>query len=407
MVIANAIIYDIHGQRHADVKIENGIVTQIGENLVDEVSIDGSGCYLIPGLVDTNVRLKDTQLSGKNLTSLAREALSGGVSRVVLSGDMQPSVDNEITLEFVQKHYKCHSGAKIECAISALNESEQLSNIALLLKKGGRALYTNLNDDYNLIMRMAQYLQMAKKTLFYQAQDKSLFESGVISDGKVATALGLPGISPMSEVVHIAAMIEIARHYGITIVFKSVSEPRSVELIAQARAQGIAVECEVTLHHLLRSDEACRGFDADAKINPPLTSETKRLLLIDALQKGEIHSLSALHQPNSDIHKDITFFDANYGTTSIGEYLPLCYTYLVKTGIIDMATLVRLACCTPASHIGISAGEIAVGMEADMVVFNPNETMKVSHHHSLYKNEVLSGRVMMAIQGDEVTRFLK
>ena len=405
MVIANAIIYDIHGQRRADVKIQNGIITEIGEGLVDDELIDGSGCYLIPALVDTNVRLKDTQLSGKNLTSLAREALSGGVSHIVLSGDMKPCVDNEITLEFVQKHYKCESGAKIECAISALNESGQLSNIAVLLKKGGRALYTNLNDDYNLITRMAQYLQMAKKPLFYQAQDKSLFESGVMSDGKVATALGLPGISPMSEVVHIAAMIEIARYTNIKIVFKSVTEPRCVELIKQARANGVEVECEVALHHLLRSDEACRGFDADAKINPPLMSEIKRLQLIDALQKGEIHSLSALHQPNSDIHKDITFFDANYGTTSIGEYLPLCYTHLVKTEIIDMATLVRLACATPASQIGLRTGEIQIGEEADMILFNPNEMMKVSHHHSLYKNEVLSGRVMIAIQGDEVTQF--
>lgn len=405
MVIANAVIYDVHGERHTDLKIENGIVTEIGKNLVDDEYIDASGWYLIPGLVDTNVRLKDMQLSGKNLTSLAHEALRGGVSRVVLSGEMKPRVDNEITLEFVQKHYTSCGGAKIECAISALNENELLSNIALLLKKGGLALYTHLNNDYNLIMRMAQYLQMAGKPLFYQAQDKSLFESGVMNDGSVATALGLPGISPISEVVHIAAMIEVSRHYAIKIVFKSVTEPRSVELITQARADGVAVECEVSLHHLLRSDEACRGFDADAKINPPLMSETKRLLLIDALQKGEIHSLTALHQPNSDIHKDITFFDANYGTTSIGEYLPLCYTHLVKNSIIDMNTLVRLACSVPASHLGMEAGEIRIGMEADMVLFNPHETLAVPHHHSLYKNELLSGRVMMAIQGDEVTSF--
>ncbi|MDP3464268.1 MAG: dihydroorotase [Sulfuricurvum sp.] len=405
MVIANAFICDAHSQRVGDVKIHNGVIVEIGESLTDDEIIDGSGWYLLPGLIDTNVRLKDLQLSGKNLTSLAREALVGGVSRVVLSGEMTPRVDNEITLEFVQKHYRNYDGAKIECAISAVNEDDRLSNIALLLTKGGRALYTHLNDDYNLIMRMAQYLQMAEKPLFYQAQDKSLFESGVMSDGKVATSLGLPGISPMSEVVHIAAMIEIARHYKIKIVFKSVTEPRSIELIAQARTEGIEVECEVSLHHLLRSDEACCGFDADAKINPPLVSETKRLLLIEALQKGEIHSLSALHQPNSDVHKDITFFDANYGTTSIGEYLPLCYTYLVKKEIIDMATLVHLACTAPASQIGTKAGEICIGMEADVILFNPNELLKVTHHHSLYKNEVLSGRVMMAIQGDEVTRF--
>lgn len=405
MLICNAIICDIHGNRQEDVKIENGVITQIGSNLTDDECVDATGCFLMPGLVDTNVRLKDLQLNGKNLETLSCEALSGGVSTVVLSGEMIGRVDNEITLEFVQKHQLHHGGAKIECAISALNEEANLSNIALLLKKGGRALYTKTISDYNLIMRMAQYLKMSTKPLFYLAQDKSLNESGVMSDGEVATSLGLPGIPAISEVVNIAAMIEIAREYEITIVFKSVTEPRSVKLIAQARSEGVKVECEVAVHHLLHSDESCRGFDTDAKINPPLVNESKRKLLLTALQNGEIHTLTALHQPNSDVYKDITFYDASYGTTSIGEYLPLCYTYLVKSGIIDMSTLSRLTSYAPAVQIGINIPKIAVGEKANFIVFNPNESFNVGHHHSLYKQESLFGRVIMAVQGDEVTRF--
>ncbi|MDP2077775.1 MAG: dihydroorotase [Sulfuricurvum sp.] len=405
MLICNAIICDIHGNRQEDVRIENGVITQIGSNLMDDESIDASGCYLMSGLVDTNVRLKDLQLNGKNLETLSREALSGGVSTVVLSGEMVGRVDNEITLEFVKKHQIHDGGAKIECAISALSEEGNLTNIALLLKKGGKALYTKTISDYNLIMRMAQYLKMSNKPLYYLAQDKSLSESGVMSDGKIATSLGLPGIPSISEVAHIAAMIEIAREYEITIVFKSVIEPRSVELIAQARREGVKVECEVALHHLVHSDAACRGFDTDAKINPPLVSDSKRKKLIEALQRGDIASLTALHQPNSDVYKDITFNDASYGTTSIGEYLPLCYTHLVKPGIIDMPTLSRLTSYVPAVHANIDVPKIEVGQRADMILFNPNESLIVGHHHSLYKNETLSGRVTMAIQGDEITRF--
>lgn len=405
MLISNVIICDAHTQRTADVKIENGVITEIGNNLTDAECVDGTDCYMLPGLVDTNVRLKDLQLSGKNLETLSREALSGGVTTVVLSGEMIGRVDNEITLEFVQKHQFHANGAKIECAISALGEEGKLSNISLLLKKGGKALYTQTISDYNLIMRMAQYLKMARKPLFYFASDKSLSESGVISDGAVATSLGLPGISPMSEVVHVASMIEVAREFEIKIVFKSIKEPRSVELIAQARMDGVDVECEVALHHLLRSDEACTGFDTDAKINPPLVNESKRQMLIAALKQGNIHALSALHQPNSDVYKDITFNDASYGTTSIGEYLPLCYTYLVKSGIIEMSTLVGLISQAPAKQAGLDIEKIAVGEKANLIVFNPNDSLSVSHHHSLYKKEILSGRVTMAIQGNEVTRF--
>ncbi|MDO9057363.1 MAG: amidohydrolase family protein [Sulfuricurvum sp.] len=405
MIIRGAIICDINGERRSDVRIEEGVITQIGENLDGDEIIKADGCYLLPGLIDTDVRLKDSQLSRTNLEKLSYRALSGGVTTVVLASDSIPRIDNEITLEFVQQHRSLKSGATIETAVSALSDSGALSNIAIMLKKGCVAVHTSTIQDYNLINRIAQYLKMADKALFYKAEDKSLFESGVMSDGAVASQLGLPGISPMSEVVHIASMIEIARHFGIKVVFKSVTEPRSIELIAQARKEGIAVECEVAIHHLFKNDTACLGFDTDAKINPPLINESKRLALLEALKRGDIHSLTSLHQPNSDVHKDITFYDANVGTTSIAEYLSLVYTYLIKNEIIDMAKFIDLASRAPAEYIGRKSGTIGVGTVVDCILFNPSEMTPVTHHHSLYKNEILDGKVIMALCRGEVTRF--
>jgi dihydroorotase len=405
MVISDVIICDALGQRKGDVRIEEGVITQIGENLSGNEIINASGCYLIPGLVDTDVRLKDSQLSRTNLEKLSTRALSGGVTTAVLSSDTHPRIDNEITLEFVQQHRYLPNGATIESTVSALNESGALSNIAIMLKKGSVAVHTATLADYNLISRIAQYLKMANKALFYKAEEKSLTESGVMSDGAIASQLGLPGISPLSEVVHVASMIEIARHFGIKIVFKSITEPRSIELISEARALGVNVECEVAIHHLFKNDSACLGFDTDAKINPPLVNEAKRLELIDALRRGDIHSLTSLHQPNSDIHKDITFYDAHVGTTSIAEYLPLLYTYLISTTLIDMSKLVAVASRAPAKQIGIVTGEISVGSYADLILFDPSKTTQVTHHHSLYKNETLKGKVIMALCRGEVARF--
>lgn len=405
MVIANALICDAHTEIQNDVRIENGVIVEIGQSLHDDVMIDGTGCYLLPGLVDTDVRLKDAQLSRTNLEKLSTRALSGGVSTVVLSSDSIPRIDNEITLEFVQQHRCLPNGATIEPSVSALNESGALSNIAIMLKKGCVAVHTSTIADYNLITRIAQYLKMANKSLFYKAEEKSFVESGVMADGSIATKLGLPGISPLSEIVHVASMIEIARHFGIKIVFKSITEPRSVELISEARKFGIDVMCEVSIHHLFKNDTACIGFDTDAKINPPLVNEAKRLELIDALRRGDIHSLTSLHQPNSDIYKDITFYDAHVGTTSIAEYLPLLYTYLIQTDIISMSKLLEVSSRTPAEQMRIEKGLVGVGDTADLILFNPNITTQVEHHHSLYKNEILQGKVVMAIQGNEVTRF--
>jgi len=405
MIISGAIICDMDGERQQDLRIEQGVITEVGTNLSGDEVIDAKGCYLIPGLVDTDVRLKDSQLSGKNLEKLSRRALKGGVTTAVLASNSNPRIDNEITLEFVQQHRHLPNGATIETTLSALNEEGALSNIAIMLKKGSLAVHTLTVNDYNLISRIAQYLKMADKTLFYKAEEKSLFESGVMADGAVASQLGLAGISPLGEVVHISSMIEIARHFGIRIVFKSVTEPRSIELISQARAQGVNVWCEVAIHHLFKSDTACLGFDSDAKINPPLVNEGKRQILIEALKKGDIHSLSALHQPNSDVYKDITFFDAHYGTTSIEEYLPLCFSYLVQSNIITMSRLVELASHVPSMQIGIPSGTINIGEKADLILFDPTQTTEVQHHHSLYKNEVLQGKVIMAFCRGEVTRY--
>lgn len=405
MIITGAIICDINGERRGDIRIEKGLVTEIGENLSGDEMIKADGCYLIPGLVDTDVRLKDAQLSRTNLEKLSFRALNGGVTTAVLSSDTIPRIDDEITLEFVQQHRYSKNGATIESTVSALNDSGALSNIAIMLKKGCVAINTTTINDYNLISRIAQYAKMANKALFYKAEEKSLTESGVMADGAIASLLGLPGISPISEVVHVASMIEISRYFGIKIIFKSITEPRSIEMIAEARTNGVEVECEVSIHHLFKNDSACVGFDTDAKINPPLVSETKRLELINALKRGDIHSLSALHQPNSDIHKDITFYDAHVGTTSIAEYLPLLYTYLILTNVIDMKTLVDVASRAPAEHLGIKHGEIRVGMISDCVLFDPAQTTAVPHHHSLYKNETLHGKVVMAICRGEVTTF--
>lgn len=405
MIITGAIICDINGERRGDVRIEEGIITEIGENLSGGEIVSAEGCYLIPGLVDTDVRLKDAQLSRTNLEKLSYRALSGGVTTAVLASDTVPRIDDEITLEFVQQHRYSQNGATIESSVSALNDTGVLSNIAIMLKKGCVAVHTSTINDYNLISRIAQYAKMADKALFYKAEEKSLIESGVISDGAVASQLGLPGIPPISEVVHVASMIEIARYFGIKIVFKSIKEPRSIELISEARKNGVAVECEVSIHHLFKNDSACLGFDTDAKINPPLVNESKRLELIEALRRGDIHSLSALHQPNSDIHKDITFYDAHVGTTSIAEYLPLLYTYLISKNIIDMSKVIEVASRAPSAQIGVEAGEIKVGSLCDCIVFDPSQSTLVPHHHSLYKNETLEGKVVMALCRGEVTRF--
>ncbi len=393
MLISNAIVCDVNGERKADVKIENGVIVAIGSNLTDEYIVDAKGAYLLPSLIDTNVRVLDASLHAKNIKALAKEAKKGGVGHIILNADSNPAIDNEVVLEFAQNGIKDISDVKVDFMLNSLKEDMSLSNIAILLKKGVAAPYMSTIAKNDVAIKIAEYAKMYGVTLFCKAEDNSLIHAGVMLEGDVSSRLGIAGIPELSEVLHVSRMIEIARHFKIKILFKSIASPRSVALINKAKSEGVQVSCEVSLHHLVHSDEACEEFNTTAKLNPPLASKEDKLLLQEALKNGEIDILTVLHQPNSPLNKEVAFFDAAYGCEALGDALALYYTKLVKSGMISMSELVKLTVQNPAKSIRKEAGIIEVGQKADVILFNVNEKKVLKNAQSLYDGEEIFGKV--------------
>jgi dihydroorotase len=394
MLIVNARICDVNGEKNADVRIENGSVVEIGSNLFDENTVDAKGAYLIPSLVDTNIRLQDSTLNAKNIKEVSDEALRGGVGHIVLNADSNPAIDNEVVLEFAQNGLSTLDGAKVNLMLNTLKEDSTLSNIAILLKRGVVAPYMSTIAKNDVATKIAEYVQMYNVTLFCKAEDNSLINAGVMLDGDVSSKLGLAGISYLSEVLHVSRMIEIARHFKIKILFKAIASPRSVRLINNAKKEGIDVSCEVSIHHLVNSDEACEDFNTMAKLNPPLSSYEDMKLLQEMLKNEEIDILTTLHQPSSPVNKEVAFFDAAYGCSALGVALPLYYTKLVKSGLISMRELVRLTSQNSAKSINKEAGVIAVGEVASLVLFDVQGKTMVNDIGSLYNGQELSGKVL-------------
>jgi dihydroorotase len=156
-------------------------------------------------------------------------------------------------------------------------------------------------------------------------------------------------------------------------------------LITQAKKEGVAVSCEVSLHHLINSDEACEGFNTVAKLDPPLASASDVKLLQDALVSGQIDILTTLHQPSSPVNKEVAFYDAAYGCESISDALPLYYTKLVKTGLIDMSKLVELTSVNPAN---------VIDKKVSYILFNPDSKSTINNPQSLYDKEEIFGEVI-------------
>ncbi|MDQ1264723.1 MAG: dihydroorotase [Campylobacterota bacterium] len=393
MVIKNAIVCDANGEREADIQIEEGVITKIGSNLSHTNSIDAKGCYFLPLLVDTNVKVEDAALNAKNIKALSNEALEGGIGKVVLLPDSKPAIDNEIVLEFAQNGLHDLSGADVELMLNTLKEDATLSNIAILLKRGAVVPYMSTIAKNDLVIKIAQYCQMYGVTLFCKAEDNSLISSGVMLEGDVSSKLGLAGIPDLSEVLHVSRMIEIARHFKIKILFKSIASPRSIYLINQAKKDGVNVTCEVSIHHLLNSDEACKNFNTVAKINPPLSCQKDMTELLRALRDGEIDMLTTLHQPSSPVNKEVAFYDAAYGCSGVKNAMSLYYTKLVKNGVISMEELLKLCVYNPANAISQSIGVFEVGEKANAMLFNPNKTITMNDKLSLYDGEELWGKI--------------
>ena len=393
MLISNAVVCDVNGEREVDVKVENGIVVAIGKDLSDDEVIDAKGAYLLPSLVDTNVRVFDSSLNATTIARIAKEAKKGGVGHVVLNADTNPAIDNEVVLEFAQNGIKEITTPQIDFMLNTLKDDMSLSNIAILLKKGAIAPYMSTIAKNNIAIKIAEYVEMYGVTLFCKAEDNSLINAGVMLDGDVSSNLGLAGIPELSEVLHVSRMIEIARHFDIKILFKSIASPRSVELINKAKEEGVQVSCEVSIHHLLQCDAACNDFNTTAKLNPPLACKEDMLSLQASLKRSEIDMLTTLHQPSSPVNKEVAFFDAAYGCQALSDALPLYYTKLVKSEMITMPELVKLTVQNPAKALGYEAGEIKEGEKADFILFNINENYEVKNAQSLYDAEELFGSV--------------
>jgi len=383
--------------------IKNATIIQNGLEVITDVIIenensgelDAQGCYLLNGLVDLNIRPCDEQISASSLKNISSSAIKGGVTTAVLMSDLNPSVSNEIVLDYIHSRSKLHSGAKIETVLDSVNEEEKLSDIASLLKNGAVAPYLITTLDNNLTRRVFEYAKMYNVPIFCQPLDVDLNADGVMHEGKVSARLGLSGISPVAEAVQVAMMIEFSREFNVEVLFKSISTKRAIELIFDARENGVRVKSEVSLHHLVLTDEMCDNFNTYAKIYPPLRDTETKEFLLEALKSGKIDILTSLQSERSVVFKEVSFFEAKFGTESIEDILPLYYTHLVKSGIIDMAELLRLTSVNPSNILNFKS--------SDFILFNPNVSYKIENSHSLYNNQEIFGCVEKVwIEGEEV-----
>ena len=385
-----------------DVLIEDGRVAAVGVDIscADAEQIDAEGLLVTPGLIDIHVHLRDPGLEYKeDIISGTRAAAAGGVTSVACMPNTKPVIDSAAVVEYIINKARQHGSANVYpvAAISQSMKGDVLSEMGELKAAGCVAF----SDDGvpvvsgELMRRAFEYADTFGAPIISHAEDLSLVGEGCMNEGEVATELGLKGIPWVAEDAATAREIMLAEFTNSRLHVAHVSTKGSVELVRQAKARGVKVTCEATPHHFTLTDEAVRGYNTNAKMNPPLRSQADVDAIRVGLADGTIDAIATDHAPHHYDEKNVEFPIALNGIVGLETMLPLTLN-LVRAGIVSRYQAIALMTCQPAAIIGIDRGSLEVGAVADLVVIDPDIewTLEAKKLQSKSKNTPFDGWTM-------------
>jgi dihydroorotase len=291
----------------------------------------------------------------------------------------QPALDDPQVLEFVRlKSLETATCRVFPVAAATLGrKGEQIAPIGALTRSGA----VGFSDDGDVIadarmMRMVMRTCAEHDRVFMQhAQETTLTEGASMNEGPIASRLGLRGWPAIAEELIVQRDVRLAAETGCRYHVQHVSSGGTVEILRKARAEGLPVSGEASPHHLLLTDEACEGYDTNAKMNPPLRTQADVDALRAGVADGTIDILATDHAPHTLSDKSVDFDSAAFGIVGLDCALALYEKALLKTGLIDWPRLVALLSIEPARLVGLDRtgiGRLEVGLPADITVIDPN-----------------------------------
>jgi len=400
----------------ADVLLVDGKVEAIGNDLAgpeDAELLDVRGRVVAPGLIDLHVHLREPGGEHKEtIHTGSHAALAGGFTTVWAMPNTDPPIDDPAAVGYLRLSARAARGTQVMPigAASVGQKGERMTEIGELVKAGAVAVSDDGAPvwDTGLMRRLLEYTQTFGIPVLQHAEDMSL-AGGVMNEGTVATALGLRGLPNAAEACMVARDIQLAELTGGHLHVCHVSARQSVEQLRLARDKGLSVTSEVTPHHLILTDEMCRGYNTEAKVNPPLRTESDVEAVRQALVDGVIDVIATDHAPHTYEEKEQEFDYAPFGINGLETALGLCMRALVQPAHLTLAGLVDRMSCSPARIMGLPGGTLRRGAPADIVVFDPDEEWTVDPGECRSKSRntpitgwQLVGRVHHTLVGGEV-----
>jgi dihydroorotase len=400
-----------------DVRIAHGRVVEIGRGLVGGRIIDVRDLWVVPGLIDLHVHLREPgQEYKEDIETGTRAAAAGGFTTICCMPNTRPVNDQRTVTELIVRRAKELGAVRVRPigAITQNLEGKALADIGDM-KEGG---IVAISDDgrpvmnAGLLRRALEYARTFDLPVVQHAEDLDLAEGGAMNEGAVATRIGIKGQPACAESAMVARDLEIIEWTGARYHVAHVSTARSVALIREAKRRGLPVTCEVTPHHLALSDEACSHYDTRTKVMPPLRTAADQEALLEGLADGTIDCIATDHAPHSPVEKDVEFECAAPGMLGLETALPIILDF-VRMGTLDDKRAIAALTGAPARAFGLPGGSLAVGSVADLCVIDPerpftltSEGLASKSKNTPFLGQTLAGRAVLTLVEGRVVHDL-
>jgi dihydroorotase len=376
--------------------------------------IDCEGMIVSPGFIDVHCHLREPGREDvETVATGARAAAAGGFTAVCAMPNTDPVTDNQAAVGFIVRQAQRAASARVYPigAISVRQEGKVLAEFGEMVGAGAIAV----SDDGKPVasaqlMRTAlEYARTFKIPVIDHCEEPTLAAGGAMNEGIVSAQLGLKGVPAEAEEIMVIRDILLARLTGGHVHLAHMSTRGSVELIRWGKDRGINVTAEVCPHHLSLTEESVRGYDTNAKMNPPLRTADDVGALREAVKDGTIDLIATDHAPHHYDEKEREFADAPNGIVGLETALAVVVTNLVEKGYLGFADLVDRMSCTPARIFNLPGGSLKRGAAADVTVFDPAARWKVDPslflskgRNSPYTGMTLAGRANCTIVAGSV-----
>ncbi len=375
--------------------------------------IDVQGKWIVPGLIDMHVHLREPGEEYKEtVESGTRAAAASGFTAVACMPNTNPVNDEASVTRFLLSDAR-NASTRVypAAAISRGSQGKDLAEYGELKEAGAVAVTDDGLPvlDSQLMRRAMEYAGSHDLLVISHSEEMALSKNGSMNEGVVSTRLGLRGIPVAAEAIMVYREIALAELTGQRTHIAHVSTLAATELIRQAKARGVRVTAETTPHYFTLTEEAVGDYNTNAKMNPPLRTEQDRQAIREGLRDGTYDCIATDHAPHSVLEKECEFDLAANGIIGLETSLPLSLR-LVREGVIEPLRLLELMSSNPAKVLKVKGGTLAVGSVADVTVIDPEKEFIFSRESILSKSKnspfldwKLQGKAVITIMGGRFT----